>query len=771
MPRGSYLQTNFSAGELSSDTDTRVDVEAISNGSSIIENFTIFVQGILFRRKGFQFIEEVKDSTKKTILIKFQFSVTQSYIIEAGDLYFRFFFNKARVLEDDLTTIHEIVTVSTTADLFNMKFVQKDDIMYIVDGVHFLQKLIRVKNNDWQIANADLLRGPYIDENLVNADLLTLTGGAPWDEGSTLTLTASGGHTPFLSTHVNALFKLRSGSSDIAHVRITSFTNSTIVTVITQNDVPVSLQGAAVSTWSEGAFSDVQGHPNGIMLHEQRLVLIKDQKKFFSKSGNFEIFEVGTQEDDAFNREVAALGGDQLLWLFSDDVLFSGTSSGVWRAKNSANSAALSNTDISLKRNISFGSSSIQPVIVGDVVFYVQRGLQKIRAIGFSIDKDKFSSSDITIRNDKILGEGIAQIDSQQDPISTLIGVRLDGQLALLTFESEQSVFAWSRSITQGLFESIAIIPSGGTFDEIYAVVNRTINGVTKRYIEVQEPNTKLDDINFIFVDSSLTYNGTQSSTLTFDSGAGSFQLVTQDDQNLTTEDDLLFITEEESVTMTSSLPIFSAGDVGKEIHELREFGKGRALIISFISDTMVVVDVIEDFSLTTLLSNQWAIAIKTITGLEHLEGKSVSISSDSATVPEEVVDENGEIVIDFAGSIIHVGLSYTSRWRNLPLSVPTLNAALGSTLMKDKRVESLIIRFANSGGGIIVDGDNNKIPIPNRSFNDLMNRAPPLFNGDRTVHFAGNWGNEGLVEFTQSDPQPVTMKGITYYVGVEDKI
>ena len=85
MPRASKLQTNFTAGELSDNVDARTNFQRYFNGSSILENFVIFPQGPIFKRKGFKFLAETKDSTKKSRIIEFEFSSLQTYAIEIGE--------------------------------------------------------------------------------------------------------------------------------------------------------------------------------------------------------------------------------------------------------------------------------------------------------------------------------------------------------------------------------------------------------------------------------------------------------------------------------------------------------------------------------------------------------------------------------------------------------------------------------------------------------------------------------------------------------------
>ena len=65
--------------------------------------------------------------------------------------------------------------------------------------------------------------------------------------------------------------------------------------------------------------------------------------------------------------------------------------------------------------------------------------------------------------------------------------------------------------------ETVTSIP-GTNEDELWMIVQRTVNGVTRRYVEVL--TTKFDTfrgstkVGSVFVDSSLTYNGTATSTL-----------------------------------------------------------------------------------------------------------------------------------------------------------------------------------------------------------------------------------------------------------------
>ena len=103
MPRTTLALTNFVSGELSPKMDGRIDFEKYSSGAKTLENMLIHPQGAASRRTGTQFVSEVKTSSLKTRLIPFEFSTTQTYMLEFGNLYIRFFKDKGQILEGDKT--------------------------------------------------------------------------------------------------------------------------------------------------------------------------------------------------------------------------------------------------------------------------------------------------------------------------------------------------------------------------------------------------------------------------------------------------------------------------------------------------------------------------------------------------------------------------------------------------------------------------------------------------------------------------------------------
>lgn len=89
MGKANVIATNFTSGEISTLMRGRVDLAKYVNGARQIRNMVVRPQGPVWRRGGTQYVSSVKDHTKATRVVRFEFSNIQSYILEFGDLYVR----------------------------------------------------------------------------------------------------------------------------------------------------------------------------------------------------------------------------------------------------------------------------------------------------------------------------------------------------------------------------------------------------------------------------------------------------------------------------------------------------------------------------------------------------------------------------------------------------------------------------------------------------------------------------------------------------------
>lgn len=104
---------NFNSGELSPLLSAREDLAKYQNGCSIMENLIPLPQGGAQKRPGTKYIAEVKTSSLKTRLLPFEFSTSQSYIIEVGNQYMRFYTDSAVINQgsgtEDLSDIDNVI--------------------------------------------------------------------------------------------------------------------------------------------------------------------------------------------------------------------------------------------------------------------------------------------------------------------------------------------------------------------------------------------------------------------------------------------------------------------------------------------------------------------------------------------------------------------------------------------------------------------------------------------------------------------------------------
>lgn len=95
MAKASPILSAFNSGQFSETLSGRTDFQKYSSGCDTLENFIPLIQGPAARRGGTRYVAAVKSG--KAWLIKFEFSVTQSYILEFGNLYVRFYTGHGQV--------------------------------------------------------------------------------------------------------------------------------------------------------------------------------------------------------------------------------------------------------------------------------------------------------------------------------------------------------------------------------------------------------------------------------------------------------------------------------------------------------------------------------------------------------------------------------------------------------------------------------------------------------------------------------------------------
>ena len=522
MARVAAQLSNFTAGELSPRLDGRNDLAKYSAGCATVENMVIYPHGAAARRPGTTFIAEVKTSSAKTRLIPFEFSTTQTYILELGNQYMRFYRDNGQILSSG--SPYEISTPYLTAELFDIKFAQSADVMYITHPSHKTRKLSRTGHTSWTLSEVDFTNGPYLDTNTSTTTFTTSAHTV--GTGRTLTASAITGinsDTGFQTTDVGRLVRFRDGYGEI-----TARTDTLNVTI----EILVDMGSSSASTdWSLGAFSDTTGHPSCVSFFEQRLVfaatLSQPQTVFFSKSGDYENMDAnigGTvADDDAIIYTIASNQVNAIRFMAASRTLIIGTAGGEFTVSGGGDNDAVTPTNILIKKQSNHGAANIDAVAVANATLFVQRAKRKIRELAYNFDVDGYIAPDLTILAEHVTKGGITEMAYQEEPLAIIWCVRDDGELVALTYQREQEVVAWHRHVFGGAFgsgkavcESVAVIPTEDSEYELYMIIKRTINGATKRYVEFL--NTfdfdESDNTSFNFLDSQLSYSGSAATTI-----------------------------------------------------------------------------------------------------------------------------------------------------------------------------------------------------------------------------------------------------------------
>lgn len=433
-----------------------------------------------------------------------------------------------------IAELFEVVTTYTEAQLADIRILQSADVLYILHPSHPPRKLVRVSALSWTLSDLVFTDGPY---DILNTTTTTLTPSAA--TGS-VTITASSivginGGTGFASTDIGRLIRIQEGST-WGYVLVTAFASTTSITATVINTLTNT---SAKVNWRMGVWSTTTGFPTCGTFFEDRLFLAGatsfPQRLDGSKTGNYENFSPsstgGTVADDnAVSFTLNSNDVNAIRWLLDNEKgLLCGTARGEWLVSASSLGEALTPTNIKGKPSTKRGSAKVAPVQSDSVVLYVQRAGKKLRELAYTFDSDGFKSPDMTLLAEHIMRPSVTELAYTEEPQAIVWAVRSDGVLLGFTYERSQQVVGWHRhelggqSDAGGLLipqvEAVTVVPSPDTTrDELYVVVQRYMNGISKRYIELMTKlwDTEDEQEDAFHLDCGFTVvNGSPSTAVT----------------------------------------------------------------------------------------------------------------------------------------------------------------------------------------------------------------------------------------------------------------
>ena len=819
MPTTRTFSKAFSAGEVSPEMFGRIDDAKYQQGAAKMRNFIAKPQGPAQNRPGFKFVKEVKDSTKATRLLSFTFNTVQTMVIEMGNTYFRFhtqgltlqytdgaawnggtnytvgdiakysgtnYYAKTAhsnsqppnatnwyALPADMT--YEIPSPYLEAELFDLHYVQSADVITLVHPNHAPRELRRLGATKWEVlvinfgspiaAPGGVSVAAYIPSSAsINTDtyqaheyVVTSIAANLVDE-SAQSSSASVQNNIFVTGAKNTVTWNAVAAADRYRVYknqggIYGFIGETTATSIIDDNIGPDF--SVTPPIYENDFVGSGNYPGAVSYFEQRRVFAgtnnAPQNIWMTKSGTESNMSFGLpiRDDDRIEFRVAAREANTIRHIVPLTNLLMLTGSAEWRV-TSVNSDAITPTSISVKPQSYVGANNAQPVIVNNSMVYAASRGGHVRELGYNWQANGFITGDVSIRAAHLFDNfEIVDIGMAKAPLPVVWFVNNQGLLLGLTYVPEQQIGAWHQHDTDGLFESVAVV-SEGADDVVYCVIKRTINGASKRYIERMGTRIYATQRDSFFVDSGSTYDGTNtdnSRTVTISGGTN--------------------YTRGESVTVTTNYNLFQAppsvADVDDAIVIVDGTDTYRCVIISTTSATVATAKLERDLPapLRNTGLTSYEVARNTISNLNYLEGKTVSILADGAVHPQRVVS-SGTIVLERAASVAHIGLQYNSDLQSLPLALQV--EAFGQGRVKN--INHVWLRVLESSG-IFAGPSADKLIEAKQRTTEPYGEPPRLKTQDIKIMLTPTWQDNGQLFVRQTDPLPLTVVALTLEVAI----
>lgn len=713
---------SFAGGEVTPEFWGRIDDGKYQTGLALCRNFIPLPHGPVANRAGFAFVRATKDSTKKAVVRPFSYSSTQTMVLEFGDGYVRFHTQGAVLLQGtpaaysagtaytpgDLmssggvnyvnlqactgvippnaaywyaqptTGEYEIPSQYAQADLLNLHFEQSLDVLTITHTGYPPTELRRGGATKWYFTTVSFVStltapttvaatatGPssasntrsysYVvtavgvgaDESVISSVATCLNNLAGISNINTITWTAS--TSPGVRYNV---YKLEGGIYGfIGQASGTSFVDDNI-----------AADTSICPPENVNPFNGASNYPAAVGYHEQRRcfggTLNAPQNFWGTRSGtesNLQ-YAIPTRDDDSLQFKIAARKNQTIRHIVSMQDLLLLTASAEWRVRSS-DGGALTPSTFSAKTQSYVGSSMVQPQLFNTTVIFCAARGGHVREMGFSTEAGGWVTGDLSLRAPHRFDNlNILDAATSLSPYPVVWFVSSAGNLLSLTYVPEQNVGAWASHDTDGTFESVCCVAEGNE-DVLYAVVNRTIGGVTKRYVERMASRQFATQADCFFVDCGLSYAGAPTSTLS---------------------------------------------------------------------------------------------------GLGHLEGKTVAILGDGAVRPSQVVT-GGSITLDAPASKAQVGLPITADIQTLPLAIQVQGYGQG----RPKNVSTAWLRVFNSLGIKAGPTLNDLREFAARTV-EGFGSPPNLQTRECEINLEPTWQDSGQVYVRQDQPLPLTIVSLT---------
>lgn len=705
-----------------------------------------------------------------------------------------------------------VSTPYAAEDVFGLRFAQTADTLYVAHAKYPVHKVARQRDDLWSNTEIFFEDGPYLPVNRegtlmsphqvggtdcivtadqeygINNDRGFLDDDTHSDVGRSIRLghDVGSGELPKWGWGYIASVGSVSGGYALAHYTAGAVDGNGLMLSAKVNvrgvfaDAGAGFSNGDTEQWHLGAWHGREGtaganYPQVVTLAEQRLVLCGEpntpQTLHASVSGSFENFagtgeytypaDPSVQDDNALNFELGTDQVNDIRYAKVQQSLLLGTSHGIFPVQAGSAREAVTPTNINVPEATLSGAARIGAIKAGNAILYIGRDGRHLRKLHFSFDVDTFVSEDLTRLATHVLDRGAVEMDYAQESDSTVLVVTQEGRLATMAHAPEEQVWGWSRQVIGGSFandiarvKSVAVIPSQDeSHDQIWLIVERTINGQTKQYVEfIEEPfrqaNPSQAKEKAFFVDSGLSLDGFNSETDPIDitdiTQADPVVVKTLSGHNYT---DGHHIRIRDVVGMTElNGSIFEVAGATERTFQLNTLDGAT----------------IDGTGFTAYASGgQTRRTGTTISGLSHIAGETVDILGDGAPQPQQVVSLGGTVTLAQEAAEVSIGLPYTSDLKTLKI-VPSTRS--GAHEMRLKRIDRVFVRLLDTVGGSVGPEADTLDPIILRDPDDSLTQALEPFTGDVELTFEDSWERGVEVFVRQDQPLPMTVLAMVTY-------
>lgn len=771
MAKASPIQNSFNAGEFSSALEGRTDLGKYGAACKQMVNFLPMVQGPARRRSGTRFVEEVKDSTDRTWLLRFEFSETQAYILEFGDQYIRFYTNHGQVLSGG--SPYEIASPYTAADLTNtngtlrLRTVQSGDVIYIVHPSYAPRKLSRFAATNWTITEVDFKGGPFLDIDPDN----TTTVYASAQTG-TVTITASA--ATFASTDVGSLFLLEEedlsaikpwdagqelsvgeGSNGVNVSGILRRSDGKTYKCVTSDFAPAASPAKVIRT---GGVKPI--HTRGVAADGDGLPKQPDNSDptVYREGVDWEFQDpgYGWVKITAFTNSTTVTA--TVLSSLPSGVVGSGNATPRWAFSRWSNTRGWPSQVAFFRERLCFSTGQILNFsVAGDFENFASRNesgeIAADQAITIEVASDTVNTVEWLAPSDGLLigtagGEFLCKELTTDEPFGPgnvkIVQQSTYGSKSVIPLQVGESVLFVQRSGRKLRELQYEFASDKFKSSDLTVLAEHITTGGINDIVYQQEPHsivwvTRADGLLIGF-----TFNREQD-VLGWHrhpvGGDGIVECMEVIPNPNGTQDDLWMI-----VRRTID------GSTKRYIEYMEQ---------DFTEDS----DIEDAFFVDSGLTYDGA-AATTISGLSHLEGEEVAILADGAAHPNRTVT-SGQITLQRAATHVQIGLAYDTLIQTLRIEA---GAQDGTAQGKTKRITKAVLRFLSTVGAKAgaIEGQLDEIQF--RKPADPMDQAVPPFTGDKLLEWPGSYDFEGYIFVQQPQPLPMTLVAIMPQVVTQDR-